>query len=515
MAINWNPPGRGPAAPSPVSTGLASIQDMLEAFHSRRQQREIAEMQEQRLRDQLAMEAGFKRVDDEREAHRIELENTRGLGTQALKKAELEQEQRRWAGTGLNDVMKDEELRKARDRGDFTETNARLSPFGAQWQRQEAPQLEAPPVPEAPRPTERDAAGLQNHLSDVMYGILPRNTAVPEAEATSPQALQQLPQRLEQGQQEHDRAQGYADRIGAMNQQTAAEYQKAPVYSLVGDIPGAGLTYRVGEGTRLRNEALRPIFDSLPANDPDEQEIKRYVQSALQNSADDPQKVSKQALDMYANLLRDRRAEKRAYIEASKQDDSKANDDRRLWSAQANDIWDKTVNQQEFKSQLDSHRTLLTLEQLLSSENPASHKIAAGLWDKWAAGPGAVQAGERSEFRKTIGGLWEKWKQDIKNAVGDGSLPEYQRQAMLKAIKSDFMPLSQANMGVVRGTVESRFSDAFDPEIRERAPSALKLFDAMASRPLKIASPQAEGLADPATRARRLQELRAKKAGVK
>lgn len=129
------------------------------------------------------------------------------------------------------------------------------------------------------------------------------------------------------------------------------------------------------------------------------------------------------------------------------------------------------LNQGEFKPVVDSYRTLNQMQELLKSDNSANHKLAAGLWAKWASGPGAVQQSEREEFMNTIGGKFGSVEKVMKNWI-DGKLPDDQRQIIVEALERTLIPINEANMGQVMDAVHAAVSNDPNPDIANYGPYA-------------------------------------------
>lgn len=145
-------------------------------------------------------------------------------------------------------------------------------------------------------------------------------------------------------------------------------------------------------------------------------------------------------------------------------------------SAEARNKMNAALNQGEFKTVVESQRTLSQMVGLLKSDNSANHKLAGGLWAKWASGPGAVQQSEREEFMNTIGGKYGSFEKVLKNWQ-DGKLPDDQRQILVDAIEQQLMPTTQANYEGVKGAVHAMFANDPNQDIGKYADWADQYMD--------------------------------------
>jgi hypothetical protein len=452
MPVDWRLLGQNQR-----DIGLASVADMLNAFHDRRMKERNA---------QLEAETQRQAIGQRRDA---------AMADYAAK--ELDREQRLKIETAKADWDRSQAtsnvIEKNQDRistGDYQPVNMALASLGRRLQERPAaapPSLEAawdasagvapgaPDAPAAPR-SQADA-----ELLDLASGTIPRPTADRVAEA-----------------QKYQQSRSAGPTIDLVDINAAKD--APPMASLQ---VGAG----VDANADLMDKVAAETYGRVPRDNAlwkralDAVKPIAHLQRSPKDLADALEKAYQSELN---NMHSDKRAAMAQAAATGRAAGMRPAEEARIALAasnQAQALWNSTYNQQGMTAMIQTLRDMRELHRALASNNPAMHKQAAGLWDKLASGPGAVQASEREEFRKTIGGVWESFRQRYNNVFSQGELPEAQRKLMLKAYEETILPAAESLVTGLRDTFVDPIRDHPLPGVNMYADWATKRFDSIMS----------------------------------
>ena len=264
-------------APAP-GQGLASVQDMLDGFFSRRQDALKAELQAQLAREQMAQSAENTRLNYDA-AQRAQETARQRLAFDAYKQQQDRADELR---KNVTTAAASKEVQDALAAGNVDEANARVQPYGTRFEAQAFKGEELPEVADAPeKPLAMRGQEVADTLSAVSSGLIPRmSVPVDEGERAG----------FEQASAAQRAQQAARDAVESRNRAGAADYEARPRYRLapvVADgIPGLDIGGEFIGGAR--RSAANQVLDQrikalreLPGGDV----ISKRVEAAFRDSA--------------------------------------------------------------------------------------------------------------------------------------------------------------------------------------------------------------------------------------
>ncbi len=124
----------------------------------------------------------------------------------------------------------------------------------------------------------------------------------------------------------------------------------------------------------------------------------------------------------------------------------------------AHNLLNQELQREDYRELVTQARETSKMIDMLSSSNPAAHKMALGIWAKQASGPGAVQQSEREEFVRTVGGKDQSLRQMALNWLSSGEAPEAQRRIFLDAANNIIQRRQMATLGTLQDSVRDTYA---------------------------------------------------------